>query len=255
MKSYPLFNITNKYSSEHFINWTKTLLTDLNNQVTSLYNYILYQYPDYEQVPTNNATYFNVGYLKYHQYIRTNEDMLIECGSHIYSIPANNLIISKARSEGAVERHDESIKANWNNYIVQPFTWASYYIPLIKYQDGNIKSIWTYDEDAEEKYGLNYKFIILGNYARYFLKEKNILPSPQLDTHVLSSSDIITITDNNDTVSWLQPDNPIMYTFYYNDDEIILDNSFNISTGMNNNSYITISLPNKYPTGTKVEVI
>ena len=80
---------------------------------------------------------------------------------------AGFLLVSKARNEGSI-KHQYDPK----NYFIQPYGYGSFFIFSYNNQ-GQVVA--TYDQYAEEIYGLNYMFSLFDHYPR-FLSSKVQVP-------------------------------------------------------------------------------
>lgn len=158
MKNYPLLNIDNK---KPWIAWNKTYLTEINNNILSLWDYINYFMPDYaEKALKSEEGEIDIKDLDYNEFYRaTQEDVKVK-DLDIYLQPGW-VLISKARNE-----NDKNYKNNKNYYFVQPFGYGSFYIYTYN-NEGRL--IGVYDRYAEETYGLNYMFSLFSTYPRFIL--------------------------------------------------------------------------------------
>ena len=164
MKNYPLLPLDNK---KQWISWRKTYLTEINHQIHSLWDYVNFFLPDYceyELVETDDTVDATV--LPYNGYYRATEQVkvMLKDQDPNVTLKPGFLLVSKARNENGTD----DIIMDINNYFVQPFGYGSFYV--YSFQNGRLQA--TYDQYAEENYGLNYMFSLFPTYPRFMLRKQ-----------------------------------------------------------------------------------
>ena len=219
MKNYPLF----PHDKKQWIYWRKTYLEELNRSICALWDYSNYFLPDYFEYTNQdiyvdgNTTKIEITKLPYNAFFRATEETSlyihnVEVPNH--KLGAGYLLLSKAKNEGQTD-----LKALIDNYFIQPFGYASFY--LWTYKNGQLVA--DYDENAEEKYGLNYEFSLFNTYPR-FIYQGNEGNSGRL--WVFSSynnSNDAQITTSNGAI-WTDPNTlkPMLF-WKKGSEEIIID--------------------------------
>ena len=166
MKNYPLLTI-NKDKDKPWKMWRKTYLTEINNNVSALWDYNNYFIPDYYKYSLDideRGHFINADSLPYHGYFRALEKNIKIYLNNVdtqYVLNQGYLLVSKARNENGTHE----IKNSLDYYFIQPFGYGSFY--LFTYQ--NNKLIAFYDIYAEEKYGLLYTTSLFSKYPRFIL--------------------------------------------------------------------------------------
>ena len=163
MKNYPLLPLNHK---KQWIAWNKTYLQEINHNIFSLWDYNNYFIPDYSEkkLAIVNDT-IEASHLDYNEYFRALDPTAIMLNSTPTGLTmgAGFLFVSKARNESSTKYIYDI-----NNYFIQPFGYASFYIFTYNSQ-GQLIAI--YDQYAEETYGLNYTFSLFLYYPRFLLTQ------------------------------------------------------------------------------------
>ena len=232
MKLYPIIGHT-KWN-----NWTNTYLKEMNSKILSLFDYVFYFNPDFYQynlVQTPGQgegalPIVQLSQLPFHGYYRVNNR--VQDATTNKTLEPGTLVVAYGRGEGEIDNKYAQNRNQINNYTIQPFGWASYY--LIQFSNQQLQ--FTYDQRAQETYGLNYIFVFDTISKRYFIKNKNIVDGLK-DTQAQPTSmsfiahkgslknkeDWYIVNQNQNDENGISSiwtnitTNPLMHNFYYID--------------------------------------
>lgn len=166
MKNYPLLPLNNEAQWQ---SWRETYLTEINHQVHSLWDYVNFFLPDYCEYNLDRVEgHVDATTLPYNGFYRATieTNVWLKNTDPNVTLKPGFLLVSKARNENGTD----DIIMNIDNYFVQPFGYGSFY--LYTFQNGQLQA--TYDQYAEEKYGLNYMFSLFPTYPRFILKTQGL---------------------------------------------------------------------------------
>ena len=252
MKNYPLLPLN---GDKQWQAWRKTYLTDINNDVHSLLDFTNYFLPDYFQVQLtiyteNNEKYINGEELPYNAWYQATSDTKIRINNQeVGTLGPGYLLLSKARDEGGI-----SLKKDFNNYFVQPFGYGSFY--TFSYSSNGL--IATYDQYAEEVFGLNYLFNFFSKAPRYIywsIHQPSFTGQHSISVRAFNSARIENTEkyaiSTQDFKLWTDPYQAIPMHFFYSTDnpheEIIIDEkrSINVTLDSDRSCQYTITLKEK----------
>lgn len=212
-------------------NWTNTYLKEMNSKILSLFDYIFFFNPDFyqcdlQQTVGTNPPSVQLSQLPFHGYYRVNNKVYDVTTTR--TLEPGTLVVAYGRGEGETDNKNAINRNQINNYTIQPFGWASYYLM----QFGDQALICTYDQRAQETYGLNYVFVFDTITKRYYIRQERIidvlkdLVSQPTSMSFISHSGTLADKDNwyivnqnqNSSIAsiWSNiTNNPLMHAFFY----------------------------------------